>query len=160
MASKKTLEELLAEEDDSGLLDVKPRVSMVVSEDVRIAQAFEEINNFFDRMGFAPGQGPKERRIGVSERALQSRLKAYLGNPELVASLLPHDRHGLLASAAPAAPATLDELLDSDDDLLVDPSESIFEMRIAKSSSMASPCMSQRCAILISAMASATLGCA
>jgi hypothetical protein len=144
MASKKTLEELLAEEDDSGLLDVKPRVSMVVSEDVRIAQAFEEINNFFDRMGFAPGQGPKERRIGVSERALQSRLKAYLGNPELVASLLPHDRHGLLASAAPAAPATLDELLDSDDDLLVDPSESIFEMRIAKSPTAKPDLVSER----------------
>ena len=36
MATKKTLEELLAEEDDSGLLDVKPRASRAVSEDARI----------------------------------------------------------------------------------------------------------------------------
>jgi hypothetical protein len=89
MATKKTLNELLAEEDDSGLLDVKPRASLVVSEDARIVQAFEEINGFFDRMGFAPGQGPKERKIGVSERAMQSRLKAYVDKPELVQTLRP-----------------------------------------------------------------------
>lgn len=144
MATKKTLEELLAEEDDSGLLDVKPRASMAVSEDARIVQAFEEINSFHDRMGFAPGQGPKERKIGVSERALQSRLKAYLDNAELAQSLRPHDRHGMLAAAAPAAPANLDELLDLDDDLLVDPNESIFDMRIAKAPAAKPDMVSER----------------
>lgn len=144
MATKKTLEELLAEEDDSGLLDVKPRASMAVSEDARIVQAFEEINSFHDRMGFAPGQGPKERKIGVSERALQSRLKAYLDNAELAQSLRPHDRHGMLAAAAPAVPASLDELLDLDDDLLVDPNESIFDMRIAKAPAAKPDMVSER----------------
>ena len=144
MATKKTLEELLAEEDNSGLLDVKPRASMAVSEDARIVQAFEEINSFHDRMGFAPGQGPKERKIGVSERALQSRLKAYLDNAELAQSLRPHDRHGMLAAAAPAAPASLDELLDLDDDLLVDPNESIFDMRIAKAPAAKPDMVSER----------------
>ncbi len=144
MATKKTLAELLAEEDDSGLLDVKPRASMAVSEDVRIVQAFEEINGFFDRMGFAPGQGPKDRKIGVSERALQSRMKAYLDNPGLVETLRPHDRNGMLAAAAPVPPASLDELLDSDDDLLVDPNESIFEMRIAKSPTAKPDMVSER----------------
>ena len=144
MATKKTLEELLAEDDDSGLLDVKPRASMAVSEDARIVQAFEEINSFHDRMGFAPGQGPKERKIGVSERALQSRLNAYLDNAELAQSLRPHDRHGMLAAAAPAAPATLDELLDLDDDLLVDPNESIFDMRIAKAPAAKPDMVSER----------------
>lgn len=144
MATKKTLEELLAEEDDSGLLDVKPRASMAMSEDARITQAFEEINVFFDRMGFAPGQGPKERKIGVSERALQSRLRAYLDNPTLVDALRPYDRNGMLAVAAPAAPASLDELLDSDDDLLVDPNASIFEMRIAKSPTARPDMVSER----------------
>jgi hypothetical protein len=144
MATKKTLAELLAEEDDSGLLDVKPRASMAVSEDARIVQAFEEINGFFDRMGFAPGRGPKERKIGVSERALQSRLRAYLDNLELAQALRPHDRHGILAAAAPAAPASLDELLDSDDELLVDPNESIFDMRIAKSPAARPDMVSER----------------
>jgi hypothetical protein len=144
MATKKTLAELLAEEDDSGLLDVKPRASMAMTEDARIVQAFEEINVFFDRMGFSPGQGPKERKIGVSERALQSRMKAYLGNPALVETLRPYDRNGMLAAAAPAAPASLDELLDSDDDLLTDPNESIFEMRIAKSPAAKPDMISER----------------
>lgn len=147
MATKKTLEELLAEQDDSGLLDVKPRASIAVSEDARILQAFEEINGFFDRMGFAPGQGPKERRIGVSERTLQSRLRAYLDNPELAQTLRPYDRNGMLAAAAPVAPvapASLAELLDSDDDLLVDPNESIFEMRIAKSPTAKPDMVSER----------------
>lgn len=144
MATRKTLEELLGEDDDSGLLDVKPRASMAVSEDARIVQAFEEINGFFDRMSFAPGQGPKERKIGVSERALQSRLRAYLDNPDLAQVLRPHDRYGLLAEAAPAPPANLDELLASDDDLLVDPNESIFEMRIARSPTAKPDMVSER----------------
>ena len=144
MATKKTLEELLAEEDDSGLLDVKPRSSMAMSEDARIVQAFEEINVFFDRMGFAPGQGPKERKIGVSERALQSRMKAYSDNPALVETLRPYDRNSMLAAAVPTAPATLDELLGSDDDLLTDPNESIFEMRIAKSPTAKPDMVSER----------------
>jgi hypothetical protein len=131
MATKKTLEELLSEEDDSGLLDVKPRSSGSVSEEARIAQAFEEINAFRDRMGFAPGKGPAERKIGVSERALQSRLRAYLESPALTQSLLPYDRHSLLTAAAAVTPASLSEILD-DDDLLNDPNESIFTMRIAK----------------------------
>jgi len=144
MVTKKTLEELLAERDDSGLLDVKPRASIAVSDDARILQAFEEINVFFDRMGFAPGQGPKERKIGVSERALQSRLRAYMSNPELAQTLRPYDRNDMLAAAVLAAPLNLDDLLDSDDDLLVDPNESIFEMRIAKSPAAKPDMVSER----------------
>lgn len=144
MANTKTLDELLAEQDDSGLLDVKPRPSLAMSEDARIVQAFEELNAFFDRMGFAPGQGPKERKIGVSERALQSRLTAYLDNPELVKSLRSHDRNGMLSTAVPTTPMSLDELLDSDDDLLVDLNDSIFEMRIAKSPAAKPDMVSER----------------
>lgn len=144
MATKKTLEELLSEEDDSGLLDVKPRASGSVSEEARIAQAFEEINAFRDRMGFAPGKGPAERKIGVSERALQSRLRAYLESPALTQSLLPYDRHGLLTAAAAAAPANLSDILEDDDDLLVDPNESIFTMRIAKAPAAKPDMISER----------------
>lgn len=142
MATKKTLEELLTEEDDSGLLDVKPRASASVSEEARIAQAFEEINAFRDRMGFAPGQGPAAHKIGISERALQSRLRAYLESPALIQSLLPYDRHGLLTAAA--APASLSDILEDDDDLLVDPNESIFKMRIAKAPAAKPDMISER----------------
>lgn len=131
MATKKTLDELFSE-DDSGLLDVKPKSSGVGSDESRVFQAFEEINVFIDRMGFKPGEGPKDRRIGVSERALQTRLRTYLENPVLVQALTDLDRHDLLTASAPRPPVTLDELLESDDDLLDDPNAGIFKMKIAR----------------------------
>ena len=72
------------------------------------------------------------RRVSISERSLQTRLNAYLENPALVAELAPHDRHGLLKTVAPAAPASLDELLEMGDELLDDPNESLFVFKHAK----------------------------
>lgn len=132
MAGKKmTLDELFANDDGSGLLDVKPKAGGVADEGSRARAQFEEINVFVDRHGFAPGQGPKGRKIGIAERALQTRLRAYLENPALHASVAASDRHGLVAVARPE-PQTLDEILDADDDLLTDPNADIFEMRHAR----------------------------
>jgi hypothetical protein len=132
MAGKKmTLDELFADDDGSGLLDVKPKAGGVADEGSRARAQFEEINVFVDRHGFAPGQGPQERKIGIAERALQTRLRAYLENSALHASVAASDRHGLLAVTQPE-PQTLDEILDADDDLLTDPNAAIFEMRHAR----------------------------
>ena len=131
MATKKTLDELF-DEDESGLLDVKPKSSGIGTDESRVRQAFEEINVFVDRLGFAPGQGPNDRRIGISERALQTRLRTYLDSPVLAKTLVDLDRHGLLNAAAAHHPASLDELLESGDDLLDDPNEDIFTMKIAR----------------------------
>lgn len=146
MATKKTLDELFAEEDGSGLLDVKPKAVNSSTDESRARQAFDEINVFVDRLGFAPGAGPKERKVGVSERALQSRLRVYLDNPELAKALSGIDRHGLLKAAAAHHHATLDELLDADDDLLTDPNESIFDMKIAKAPAAKPDMISERVA--------------
>ena len=131
MATKKTLAELF-DEDESGLLDVKVKSSGVGNDESRVRQAFEEINVFVDRLGFAPGQGPKDRRIGISERSLQTRLRTYLDSPVLAKALTDLDRHGLLKAAVAHHPASLDELLESGDDLLDDPNEDIFTMKIAR----------------------------
>ncbi len=132
MATKKTLDELLAEDDDMDLLDVKARPKGPGTEDDRIVAAFEDINAFVDKNRYAPGAGPTRRPGSVNERTLQMRLKSYLEKPELAASLREHDRHGLLATPAPAAPASLDELLESGDELLEDPNESLFTFRHAR----------------------------
>lgn len=133
MASRKTLEELLSEEADSELLNVKPRQAKVLDASARARAQFEEINVFIDRNGFAPGGGPDGRKLGVMERSLQARLRAYLENPELAGALAEIDRHGLLTyTGAKTDPESLDELLDSDDPLLNDPNDAIFEIRHVK----------------------------
>lgn len=139
--ANKTLDELLAETDDLGLLNVKP-LSSRATETSRVGQQFEEINGFVDRYGFAPGAGPPERKVSVPERALHMRLKTYLASPEIRDKLLSMDRHGLLATPpAPAQPdpQSLDEILDLDDDLLSAPSEEIFNFRHARSGGVARP---------------------
>ncbi|MGN5477679.1 hypothetical protein ACTMU2_14335 [Cupriavidus basilensis] len=129
MATKKlTLDDLLSGDDGSGLLDVKPRSSTASTEASRARAQFEEINAFIDKMGFLPGKGKAGRRITVSERALQTRLRAYLDNAALHVTVEGLDRHGLLA-AAKAEPKTIDEILDGADELLDDPNAGIFEMR-------------------------------
>ncbi|CAN7783933.1 GIY-YIG nuclease family protein [Cupriavidus necator] len=144
MATKKlTLDDLLSEDDGSGLLDVKPRASTASTEALRTRAQFEEINAFIDKMGFAPGQGPAERRITISERALQTRLRAYLENAALHAAVEDLDRHGLLA-AAKAEPKTLDEILDGAEDLLDDPNAAIFEMRHVRAAPAKAEMVSER----------------
>jgi hypothetical protein len=143
MATKKTLDELF-DEDDSGLLNVKAKSSGIGTDESRVRQAFEEINVFVDRMGFAPGDGPNDRRLGVSERTLQTRLRTYLDSPALAQALADLDRHGLLKNAARHQPASLDELLESGDDLLDDPNVDIFTMKIARTAPAKPELVSER----------------
>ncbi|MBI5438383.1 MAG: GIY-YIG nuclease family protein [Nitrosomonadales bacterium] len=128
-----TLDELLAESDDLGLLDVKPRPVNTSTEAVRIQQAFEEINVFVDRQHYAPGEGQAGERVSVNERTLQVRLKTYRENPAITEQLREFDRHGLLAQATEALPpASLDDILDLDDELLSESAEDIFTFRHAR----------------------------
>ena len=144
MATKKlTLDELLAKDDGTGLLEVKPKLAGASDEASRARAQFEEISRFVDRYGHAPGQGPAERKISISERALQTRLRAYQENPALHAAIGGLDRHGLLASAK-ADPKTIDEILELDDDLLDDPNGGLFEMRHVKASAAKAEMVAER----------------
>jgi Meiotically up-regulated gene 113 len=135
--TKQTLDDILAEEDELGLLKVKPSTSGIVTEASRILQGFEEISTFVDKHGFAPGEGASERKASVAERALQMRLKAYRGKPEIISDLKPFDRHGLLniLIEPPTTPMTLEEILESDDELLASPAPNIFTMKHARPAS-------------------------
>ena len=132
--ARQTLDELLAENDDMGLLDVKPHPVNTSTEAGRVQQEFEAINVFVDRHQFAPGEGPSVQKVPVAERVLQMRLKAYRKNPEIIERLKELDRHGLLKAPPLQAqdPISLDDILDLDDELLTDPNTDIFTFRHAR----------------------------
>lgn len=132
--ARQTLDELLAESDDLGLLDVKPHPVNTSTDAVRIQQAFEEINVFVDRHHFGPGERQAGEKVSVSERTLQVRLKTYRENSDITEQLKEVDRHGLLTTKAtqPLPPTCLDDILDLDDELLSEASEDIFTFRHAR----------------------------
>ncbi len=143
---RKTINELLAEDDDLGLLDVKPRAINATTEEDRIRQQFDEINVFVDRHGFPPGYGPEGHKASVGERQLQMRLKAYQASREVTDQLRTLDRHALLAAGAIAdpEPKTLDEILDLDDELLIAPGSDIFDLRHARAAAARPDRVSER----------------
>ena len=53
--ARPTLDEILADNDDLGLLDVKLSSSTATTEEDRIRQQLEEINSFIDKHGRIPG---------------------------------------------------------------------------------------------------------
>jgi len=112
-----TLDDLLSEEDELGLLDVRPLGRPIISEGTRVVQQFEEINVFIDRHDFVPGEGPEGHKASITERQLQMRLKAYRDSPELAEQVRSYDRHSILAAEILLAPKSLDEILDLDDEL-------------------------------------------
>lgn len=146
MATRKTLDDLLREESDSALLDVKAKTSAQSTEQQRALAAFEEINTFVDRMGFAPGGGGEGRKIGIAERMLQTRLKTYQDDPKMAQALSGADRHGLLLpqDAGTTVPTSMDELLSLDDPLLTDPHAELFELRHARAPSAKPDMVSER----------------
>jgi hypothetical protein len=130
-----TIDQILALEDHDGLLDVKPIASSAGSALSRVNHDFDELNRFIDQHGFVPGEGPTDRKPSVKERVLSMRLKSYRDNPDIAAQLKAQDRHGILAHdkvAVAKEPASLDEILELDDELLNTRSEDIFTLKHAR----------------------------
>lgn len=124
--ARQTLDDILGEADEFGLLDVKPIASGATSEQSRIEQGFEEINQFYDRHGHLPGDTLRDVRVQPAEKVLQLKLQAFLAKPEICEALAPFDRHRILALDNRPKILSLDEILDSDDDLLSSSADDIF----------------------------------
>ena len=115
--SKKTLDDIF-NDDELGLLDVKPKASNVKSEEDRLIDSFEEINRFIDKNGREPSAS------SMSEYSLLAKLKNFRENEKNKKILKPFDRHNLLGYVE-LKKATIDDiinddnlgLLDIDDDL-------------------------------------------
>lgn len=102
------------ESDDEGLLDTPEKPSALSASD-RLERSFLEIVDFYREHGRAPRSDTRE----IAERKLGARLDGILANEEKLLALKHLDEVGLLL--APEPPASLTELIESDDlDLLGD----------------------------------------
>lgn len=89
-----SLEDIFNQEDELGLLDVKPKASKSISPEL---SRFEEINIFVDKHGRLPSaQGDLE------EKTLARRLLAFQTRFEQYTDTIEWDRHGLLKPCAQA----------------------------------------------------------
>ena len=109
---KKTLDDIF-EDDDFGLLDVKPKSSNVKSEEDRLIESFEEINSFIDKNGREP------QASSMSEYTLLARLKNFREDEKSKKLLKSYDRHDLLGDIEIEEP-TIDDVLNDDDLGLLD----------------------------------------
>lgn len=117
MSNKKPTIDDIFDDDDFGLLDVKPKVSSVKSEEDRLVDAFEEISAFVDKNNREPSKS------NMSEYSLLSKLKNFRESEGHKQVLKPFDRHNLLGHVEVDAPSIDDilddELLDSASDLSI-----------------------------------------
>jgi len=106
----------LLDSDVDGLLDVAEKPKKVTSND-RLERAFLEVVEFRRTHDRLPSSTTRE----IAERKLGARLDGILADEGKIAALKHLDEFGLLD--APEPPASIDDLLDSDDfDLLGDES--------------------------------------
>ena len=139
MPRYRSLDEVLGEPDELGLLNVRAG-NRAISVNDRVLQGFESINAFVDQHRREPsGEGEME------ERRLERRLAHIRSTSALRDALVEQDRHGLLAAPSSSATqgatqtsatslgegvASLDDIWDDDDLGLLDPGdESILENR-------------------------------
>jgi len=108
---EKELDKIL-DTDPLGLLNVKPKGTIIISADERLVTSFEEINTFVKDFK----REPKLSR-DISERKLFSRLKGIRENPAKAASLMSHDTYGLLKDVEfpePKKIKTIEDVLQDD----------------------------------------------
>jgi len=122
MDKKKTIEDIF-NDDEFGLLDAKPKVSHIKTEDDRLVDSFEEINDFFEKNNREPNSS------NMSEYQLLARLKTFRSDEKKKATLKPYDRFNLLGVVE--TNTTIDDILNDDDLGLLEVEEdvSIFKFK-------------------------------
>ncbi|WP_284651640.1 GIY-YIG nuclease family protein [Flavobacterium terrisoli] len=130
MNKKKTLEDIF-NDDEFGILDSKPKVSNIKSEDDRLIDSFQEINAFFEKNK----REPKPDVYVVSERTLGVRLKELRTNKKNSEILKPYDIHNLLGSNVVEI-NSIEDIMNDDDFGLLDTTDTleIFKLKNVPSS--------------------------
>jgi hypothetical protein len=122
MSKKITIDDIF-NDDDFGLLDSKPQQSNVKTENDRLIESFEEINQFVDDNGKEPSTS------SMSEYRLLANLKTFRQDDAKKRILKPFDRHNLLGHAE-IETLSINDILNEDDDLLnTDEELSIFKFK-------------------------------
>jgi T5orf172 domain. len=119
----KSIEDIF-NDDEFGLLDVKIQKSDIKTDEDRLLESFEEINDFFEKNKREP------QPTSMSEYALFSRLKEFKANESRKQLLKTFDRHNLLGEIEIKI-ETFDDILNDDDFGLLDNEgdSSIFEFK-------------------------------
>lgn len=113
---RRTLDDIFAEEDTLGLLDVEPAGASAPTADERLIISLQAITAFVSRQGREPYQDADS----IDEATLAVQLAALRAKPEHAAMLAESDTHGLLAvpesqvpsENEPPAPETVTSLED------------------------------------------------
>lgn len=108
----KTLDDIF-NDDEFGLLDVKPKTSVTKSDEDRLIESFQEINSFYEKNNREPSAG------SMSEYGLLSRLKSLRDNEKNKIICKPFDRYNLLGYVEMPKP-TIEEIIEEDELGLLD----------------------------------------
>ncbi|MGH2509656.1 MAG: GIY-YIG nuclease family protein, partial [Ktedonobacteraceae bacterium] len=120
---RETLRKLI-EDDDLGLLTVKPKVSAEASAAERLRASFLEIADFVRKNG----REPAPNKADIKEMMLYSRLSGLRQDPKKVEVLREFDEFGLL-SEVKLVESIEDVFSDDNLGLLADGTESIFALK-------------------------------
>lgn len=126
----------ILEDDDLGLLNIKPKRSSITV-DERLLQSFQQINDFYRQHGKEPESNPSN----ILEFQLFNRLKGLRASKEKCEALQEVDEFHLLTFIEPEKPITSIADIFSDDSfgLLDDEAESIFDLKHVPKSPMEMP---------------------
>ena len=125
---KKTLQDIFAEEDEFGLLDVKPLAAPAAQADERTIAAFQDINAFYEKNGRLP---LKDK--GIQEFSLLSRLEMLQNSSEKADILRGYDRFNLLNTGTKKVDSLAAIFDDADDlGLFEDDTEGLFDFKHIK----------------------------
>jgi len=115
----------LIEDDDLGLLEVKPKQAYGLSEDERLAESFYEIAEFY----LQHNREPVNELANVQEYKMATRLENIRSQPDKVKALEDLDEFGLLAPVK--TPESIEDILKDDDLNLLekDNTDNIFDLR-------------------------------
>lgn len=103
------------EDDELGLLDVEPKSSSTQTEEDRLIQSFQEINEFIAEEGREPQEDG-----GMIEFKLSARLKSIKEDQHKVQILKQYDKHNLLPTDQVEEIESIDDILENDDMGLLD----------------------------------------
>ena len=124
MKDKESILKEIFENDPFGLLNVKPKKSAARTSDERLANSFDEINDFVEKNEREPKPDP----TNISEYKLYSTLKGLRDNTKKMMALEPQDKYGLLNNEKKEITSIDDILGDDSLDILGD-DEGIFEFK-------------------------------
>lgn len=121
--SKKSLQDIF-EDDDLGLLDVKPQTT-VRNENDRLVASFNEVIDFYKKNKREPEPGGS-----IAERSLYYRLKGIRENKDKVNALNEHDTCNLLSNPNEKEVKSINDILNDDFlGILESGDESIFTLK-------------------------------